>query len=122
MMPFYCAEFLRSGIPADNHKDPKKWIIKWEGRGTRSPEWALLHPNYLLYYSTSKFWDSNIQDDHMSQFASDSTGLYLWSHVIIDKVPFCSQKCLGLNDKLHGHPTSKPSALLTTLQSTLTVK
>jgi len=42
--------------------------------------------------------------------------------VIIDKVPFCSQKCLGLNDKLYGHPTSKPSAFLTTLQSTLTVK
>lgn len=60
VIPFYCAELLRSGIPADNHKDPKKWIIKWEGRGTRSPEWALLHPNYLLYYSTSKFWDSNI--------------------------------------------------------------
>ena len=55
VMPFHCEEFLRSGIPADNHEQPKKWIIKWEGRGTRQPEWALLHANYLLYYSTSKF-------------------------------------------------------------------
>lgn len=43
--------------------------------------------------------------------------------VITDKVPFCSQKCLGLNDKLYGHSTSKPSdKWLTTLQSILTLK
>ena len=55
VMPLHCAESLRSGIPADTHEQPEKWIIKWEGRGTRQPEWALLHVNCLLYHSTSKF-------------------------------------------------------------------
>lgn len=35
VLPFYWVEFLRSGTPADNDEVPKKWIRRWEGRGTK---------------------------------------------------------------------------------------